>query len=1694
MKLKKQFNHLRIGKGLLCLLALFMMLLAPQGAWAAASVYTTSTLTVVQNEDFNCTWTIDEWHAFNVYSNSTTSDPSVSVSDQSLVVTATGCTIRGLKGSSAPSDFWNIVYKVEILGDFSDNSKISVKLDMDYGDDHNFIASTVPGEFYLPNSVEWNWQDELCIEIGKACTITGIRVYYSTASNTASYGWADEPKDNNNQDISGAKQTDGSIKINYNEHHSYKYPFAVSGANYNSTDETVATIDTDGTVTIKKTGSTTITATIHNQNDYANDDLIFGYTLTVTEEEVSYGLSVAGVDVTSGNANNVLGDELENHMVTFDAANNTLTLNNATINPTGERYGVYYTGTSDFTIKLIGTNSITTGNGCEPIIFNAYQPTTIPTLTFESGSSPCSLALNGGNNTVIKYFGSVQGINGLGTTTTGNLCLIADEQAQYIANTGLYKGETTSSGAVTSATITSGYGLKVAGVWVHDGNKDNVLGDQEETHKVTFTPAVAAEGDNPATPATLTLNNANFNGTINWTDPSDLKVEILGSNTIDVSYSSFFTGNENANLILATNASNPGQLKLTTCSHGNEVSGWKNNDIIYNTEKTDTIAADFDWWADFSVSDQSLLMFNKKYDLWVDNVRLCSAQSEIVYGQTNVSNVISFDGNHTLTFNNVTANSSNNPFIKNGLSSLEINLVGENMVNCGQLFLTNNGGETNNSVTFSTSGTTPGNLNIYPSNNASGAWYTGHSTPTCNNGLIVMDETTSDGRAIMITTPPAYGLEVAGVNVTYANADNVLGDELENHMVTFNAENNTLTLNGATINGRIFSELEDGLTVHLLGTNVIDGGYDNDHAGEIAFVTEGEEVPLTFTTDAENPGQLLMKNTYRDGGYAQYWNRFTTSFTNGLTYTSESNKGLIAIAPVMTPGEGLYWTDQTYTISGLEGATIKYKDNLDKISETEYNGAFTIGTAGKYSLGVWQTLTVDDTNFSLYGNNDIYIVHNKPGFSVEAGTHTGTQNITLTNLPANLSANTTSYPQVWYYLGDNEQDSIQYTSAEQEIAVTESTKVSVYIIDEDSGKVIKSKSVEAEYTILKNPDLHFWTSENSLQTGDNYGTVDYNNLESFTSPTLKGKIGNSYTNELTDLGITYSSSDNSVATVDATGKVTIVGGGYVTIKAVSQETEVYAADSTWFEIAIRPKDPQISLAKGVYYTGKKIALTPTMPNGKMYYSIGYDGTLTEYTDSITLPVGANDIYAYTSCGTGDKIMRSYGNGHTMFFVYDKPVFSIESGTYDSSQEVTITTNIPENDNYASVYYKLNNSTTDSTLYKNGDKITISETTRVCAYYCVQESDKYVSDPVEAYYVIRQDAGLAFVQGEEPVEVAEYIIGGNENLPLPTLQNENNLTVTYSSEDENVATVNASGVVTIVGMGETLIKATSEETAEFIEGYASYPLRVYKDLSHDDITVEVADAIYTSKAVTPEVTVKDGNTDITELLNIVYSNNVNAGSNAIVTITPNSELDDPNYYCGSTTANFSIDYRTLADGEVTFHNNWATFYNAVGDVNLPTNTKIGAYIVTEVNNDRVIVTQIKNVPQGVAVLLNNNTTTTTENTSTTGNKLMHASQEVNTSTGSAIYYGLYNGAMKRIYGTIPEGKNYLMLSIAPQNAPQLNIVIGNDGNTTGISQTESRESEVENVYDLQGRKIQKPSKNGMYIKNGRKVLINNNNRY
>ena len=355
--------------------------------------------------------------------------------------------------------------------------------------------------------------------------------------------------------------------VGYNQNEEEPYDWVADGKTY-SDEISLSTADGDGIVEIPLTSDVTSGQV---RLKFSSDAAFSFVALNIgIKQAATYPLTIAGTTVTGKNAEDVLGNE----KVSYDAETNTLTLNGTTIDYS-DREGscVVYSGSDDLTIKIIGDNTIITQYNCEPILYDAMSSTP-PSLKFERGSQPCSLHLQtSGNTTVIKNFNEVIGVNGIGDAT-GNFLALSDGSVSYSASTGLYTGEN----VVTSVTITSGYGIVVAGVLISDGNKDNVLNDELETHAVTFTPAVAAT----ETPAILTLSNAAF-GTADANQDivsslSNLTIHLDGNNTIR---GSIVSTNEEATLTIT--AGEGGRLDVKSES---PISGFSStptlmNDLVY---------------------------------------------------------------------------------------------------------------------------------------------------------------------------------------------------------------------------------------------------------------------------------------------------------------------------------------------------------------------------------------------------------------------------------------------------------------------------------------------------------------------------------------------------------------------------------------------------------------------------------------------------------------------------------------------------------------------------------------------------------------------------------------------------------------------------------------------------------------------------------------------------------------------------------------------------------------------------------------------------------------------------------------------------------------------------------------------------------------------------------------------------------
>ena len=1488
----------------------------------------------------------------------------------------------------------------------------------------------------------------------------------------------------------------------------------------------------------------------------------FQMTISNYTPRVSYGITVAGVEVNSENASNITGDNITAGTVSFNPQTNTLTLNNATISNDGsdpepmETPGVYYSGTDDFTINLIGTNTINSGN-C-----SAIRGGQTPKLIFtKAGEQPASLLMEtteeesviDGFSGEVKHeglflikdqiFGSdvpntymvlvSSTLLGGGSGTAADPLLIKTTEdlttfAYYICNgkissdvsVKLYN-DIDCKGLTNFAPIGygnyffdgtfDGNGKAIKNLTITDNAGDcvglfRILGENGMIKDLTIDNLTLSGGNS---------SSNNIGGLVGVLNGGAISNCILKNSTISCKTNSLsptvggLVGGLSSGSItdctvqactvkaVTHDTSNSGPVAQAGGIVGNAYGGTITGCQVKGAT---TVTADYGaYMATVSAGaivarkgevtlsnntyEYSVTTSTNKYDGETTHLTTKSGYEQRGIGgqtyneqtQQNEDNPDLFDGNGAVMYTKK---------VTLPAESTQATVIGEEGTYYSTVM------ESDVLSILVAPGQTA-TLNAIPGDGLAIASLTVTNTTTSEaittTATLIEDNekqytfTMPDAPVtVAVTAATCYGVTVGDVAVTELNYSDVLGDG----KVSWDNTKHILTMNGATINGGIRCSIDGTLTVHLVGENVIDGGYENENRnGARAFEGDSQTNSLVITTDTDLPGQLLLKGTFvNQWGNAEYYsNKMYPSLNNGLVASQNysDKKMLIAQGPVVTPGEGLYWTNQQYTIP--TGTQISCSDNTGQPVDVSVNAnSFALTETGKYTVNISKAVTVDDTNFSL-SNSGYYIVHNKPGFSDPAGTYTDSKTITLTNLPT-LSETSDSYPQVWYYLDDYKNDSVLYTSVDQEIELTSSAKVCVYFLDEDSGKVLKSANVEAEYTILQTPNYHFSTSPTGTSyytSGSTLSNLDYGE----SSNVLPWLI-----NVPTGLSITYSTDDENVATISSTGDITLTGAGYVWISASNEATDVYAAHEERIRLEIRPSDPIISLEHGIYYTGQEVTMTPTVPNGTMYYRFGYNGDWIQYNegDVITLPKGEIELYPFTRCGTEEQHMDSYGNGHVSYFVYDEPTISVASGTYNEAQQVTIG-NLPT-DGQGTVYYYFYDETladedANMVKYNANDVISVTESSILKVLIARVDTGKQIkTQPVEAQYVIRQDAGIAFAS-----EAIDYTIGGENNPEMPSLSNENKVVVTYTSENEEVATVNAeTGAVTIVGVGETTISATSAQTDVLLAGEASYLLTVYKTLSHESITVTVDDMTYTGEAVEPEVTVMDGETDITGYVTVAYSNNVAVGSSALVTITP-KETEVVNYYVGSATQTFSIVNRTLEIGkDVNFASgqNWASFYTTTENLELPEN--VMAYIVTAVSTNTVTVKAINYVPKNVPVLIENESTATTDNTSAEGNLLQGTSESTAVSGINGNVYVLYNGGFTRATsGAIPSHRAYLVLE---QEAGARLLIIEEE--TTGIADIRGMRSGVDACwYTLDGQKLQtQPTQKGMYIVNGQKVVI------
>ena len=416
-----------------------------------------------------------------------------------------------------------------------------------------------------------------------------------------------------------------------------------------------------------------------------------------------------------------------------------------------------------------------------------------------------------------------------------------------------------------------------------------------------------------------------------------------------------------------------------------------------------------------------------------------------------------------------------------------------------------------------------------------------------------------------------------------------------------------------------------------------------------------------------------------------------------------------------------------------------------------------------------------------------------------------------------------------------------------------------------SGVTIASKAVYAGNSAKDSSGNIQLRSKNS-----NSGIVSTTSGGTISSITINVANG-SNTIEVYGRNTAYTSAEDLygdspgtlIGSLSATGTINVEGSyAYVGIRTKNGAVYISSIEFKWIPASETPKaaTPSFSLGSGTYTGSQTVSITCETSGAAIYYTLdGNDPTTssTLYSEPISISAdatlkaiavadnmensavatanyiiidpntpGASEATAYTVAEAIEFIKGLTGT--SAYDVYVKGTVSYVQSYSDGNKSITYwISDDGERNKEMEVY---NGKGVNKAGFDSKDDLHTGDEVMVCGKVkSFSQGDNTIYEFDSGNYLVsltsnhKQSAGLAFDKSSLSVEL-------NGEFTEPTLTNPHSVTVTYSSTDENVATVGTDGTLTIIGAGKTTIKASFAGNDEYEEGEASYTLTVKDPLA------------------------------------------------------------------------------------------------------------------------------------------------------------------------------------------------------------------------------------------------------------------------
>jgi len=1179
---------------------------------------------------------------------------------------------------------------------------------------------------------------------------------------------------------------------------------------------------------------------------------------------VSYGLTVAGIQVTNANVSNVLNDD-ETATVSFNASTNTLTLNGATIGSIGENKNIV-SNLGELTIHFIGVNTIYGG-----IKHNTKKG---GTLAF-TGSESCSLKIHNGQSDgqsgpSIYYFTSVDfGSFNLASNSHPAPYYLIDEtnpNAYQLWSKIIGEGNTVTDLTLTTKTVYPLWIRRTLSTYeqITEDNVNDVLGNG----KVSF------NGEH-----TLTLSGAALSGNIISGLLSGLTIIVDGENSIDTSSDSVTCIRNyapGAALTLQKSNSETPSLSLkgayvirdfSSVSYtegGLYLSAYSSKEI--GGEYQDVLAPDA-YFAPDGLKNAYRAVFSTEnapnYKIKIGNTSINEAtvinsnnDDITIVGDGSLVFSVDDNNNNILTLDNVKIEES----IISTLPNLTVQYKGDCMT--GEIVSTNS----NATLTIGLAEGATDDTKCFTPLTSILPWGGFAGNPTLNDKLVYIPG--DDSHYIKVLSHPMISNEEGIYNTSIPSVvhDPNTSDEIEIISYYYTIDYVDETKDDVSIPTK-YVELASGQTL----------------VSEPAVLTAYAHYSYNgMTQDSKNiVGKYFGFATESVSGYAgQESIPFSlvpaiNIATDGLTLGIQTgNEDIVAEvndaydAIILGNGLGLTYFRVTMTPDAETPYTIlNYKSegtaNIGPLDVKVSVAAPTVSpdaTGGPFDMGQLVTL-----GYEYEPNNDVHSIK--------------------------------------YILGTDL--TVAPTTYTEPFALNESTAVNAWVETTYSGSVYKSDTITVNFAIKQDPKLKVSSTWTRLRFGETFSQEVTSDMP--TTPT-----------------VTWSSSNTDVATVDpTTGVVTPVAADDSEIEI----TATFAGDDTWSAASVSyavlvDKAEQYLRIK---YKGTNIPLsTVKVEKGNpIDIKTEYDfscpeelvGSLVWYSNDENVVTVTNGVITTVGCGSTWIKVSSAGNSNYESDYCDfnievappKPTINLAEGTYMSTHDpITITKADIANTAITYTWDDVTDYNVSPTWKDYTDAgVALQKTGTLYARvgYTTNDEGVIYSDTASVAYTVIPDIAECTVSGNDNVTytgaaqtptITVTPAGGGETLVLGT-----DYTVSYKKGE--------TAVESMIDAGDYTIVITAKEGSAY--GGTKEVGFTIDQANLGDVTIaEIADQTYTGSQITPtDITVTfNGNAVSEDEYTISYGTNINVGEGTVTLTSKNK-----NFSTTSTKgATFTIVAKTL----------------------------------------------------------------------------------------------------------------------------------------------------------------------------------------